>query len=76
MSFDYVRKFYGVPAKRGGRVTWTDPHFGQACHGTIVSASHYVHVRFDGADIVHRFHPEDPALVYCTTDQQSASNEA
>ena len=71
MTFDYVRNSYDVPAKRGGRVSWVEPTFGNTLHGTIVSASHYVHVRFDGAELVHRFHPKDPALAYSTSEPQS-----
>jgi hypothetical protein len=75
VSFDYVRRFYGVPAKRGGRVSWVEPTFGNTLHGTIVSASHYVHVRFDGAELVHRFHPTDPGLTYATADKPSGEHQ-
>ena len=41
MSMEYVRRYYGVPAKRGGRVQF----FG--AQGTITSATHYLRVRMD-----------------------------
>lgn len=50
---DYVREAYGVPAKRGGRVTVD----GRA--GTITRATHYVWVRFDDAKHSRPFHPSD-----------------
>ena len=34
---DYIRRTYGVPAKRGGRVIYTDVH-GRAWPGVITSA--------------------------------------
>ena len=56
---DYVRRTYGVPAKRGMRVTYGK------IGGVIVGASHYVHVRLDAKKkIVARIHPTDPRLVY------------
>lgn len=47
MSMAYVRAYYGVPARRGGRLrltTWN----GQTRDGTIVSSpGAYIGVRFD-----------------------------
>jgi len=37
MSMEYIRKTYGVPAKRGGRVHFVDGH-GEGWDGTIKSA--------------------------------------
>jgi hypothetical protein len=34
---EYIRKAYGVPAKRGGRIEWTDSN-GAKWGGTIRSA--------------------------------------
>ena len=52
MGLDYVRKFYGVPAKRGGRVVVAGRR------GTITSASDsYIMVRFDGESTPRRCHP-------------------
>lgn len=38
MSMDYIRKAYGVPAKRGGRLIFTDSN-GVRFHCTIKSAT-------------------------------------
>ena len=37
MSMEYVRKFYGVPAKRGGKIRFTDSD-GKVWEGRIKSA--------------------------------------
>jgi hypothetical protein len=58
MSFDYVRRFYGVPAKRGGRVLVTESN-GAKFYGTITRATHYVFVRIDGEKHARPYHPED-----------------
>ena len=42
MTLQYVRDYYGVPAKRGGRVRFEGQH-----EATILSATHHLHVRFD-----------------------------
>lgn len=37
MSMEYIRRAYGVPAKRGGRIKYTgNPH--SVCFGRITSA--------------------------------------
>lgn len=47
MSFEYIRKTYGVPAKRGGRVRYTDGN-GVIWNGRITSApGHYLRVLVD-----------------------------
>jgi len=52
MSMDYVRKRYGVPAKRGKRVTVDGKS------GRITSAKGgYILVRFDGMPISIPCHP-------------------
>lgn len=50
----YIRRAYGVPAKRGGRVILNPDHVGLGV-GRIVSASgQYLRVRFDsGTCTVH-----------------------
>ncbi len=41
MSMEYVREYYGVPAKRGGRVVVLDLAGNKTeTKGTIVSATH------------------------------------
>ena len=63
MSMDYIRKTYGVPAKRGGKVLMK---LGLAwVQGTITSADHAVIIRPD----MHknkrlRYHPQDINLKY------------
>lgn len=52
MSMSYIRKYYGVPAKRGGRVEY----FG--VRGTIISArGHHLNVLLDGSKCAMPFHP-------------------
>jgi hypothetical protein len=38
MSMDYIRRSYGVPAKRGARVTWWACMTDRQVQGTIVGA--------------------------------------
>lgn len=52
LSFDYVRQRYGVPAKRGMRVT-VDGKPGRITSG----AGHYIRVRFDGETFSSFCHP-------------------
>lgn len=50
---DYIRKTYGVPAKRGARIRFCGKH-----EGTITSAVEgYIRVRFDDDDYSQRLHP-------------------
>ena len=58
MSFDYVRKAYGVPAKRGGKVEVKGPD-GCWIPGKLVRADHHVIVRPDGMNVALRYHPAD-----------------
>jgi hypothetical protein len=44
MSMDYIRKTYGVPAKRGGRLVYTDSD-GVKFHCTIKSATNSGHLK-------------------------------
>lgn len=56
MSMDYIRRIYGVPAKRGGRVSYTAGK--TAVLGTIVSArENYLRVRFDESGKTRSMHP-------------------
>lgn len=56
MSMKYVRDYYAVPAKRGGRVRYTgdsEPRLGtitSACHGGL-------RIRLDGDKHPLPFHP-------------------
>lgn len=52
MTAEYVRRYYGVPAKRGARVTV------DGRPGRIVSfPGQYLGVRFDGEKRTARCHP-------------------
>lgn len=56
MSMDYIRKTYGVPAKRGERVEYTG--CGMPEQGTITSANGaLLCVRLDGLKHPAHFHP-------------------
>lgn len=53
MSMDYIRRYYGVPAKRGGRV------IANGKPGVIVGAQgQYLRVRIDGEKAVGNWHPD------------------
>jgi hypothetical protein len=52
-EMDYIRMFYGVPAKRGGRIRV------RSKTGTILGAAYpYLRIRFDGEKRVRHVHPE------------------
>lgn len=49
---DYIRKYYNVPAKRGGRVEF------EGRPGTITgSVNGYLRIRLDGENRSRRYHP-------------------
>ena len=51
-SFDYIRRYYRVPAKRGGRVLYDGKP------GTIVwTDGPYLRIRLDGVRGVASYHP-------------------
>jgi hypothetical protein len=54
---DYVRRYYGVPARRGGRVRLGAGFAKAGYEGTITRATHYIWVRLDGARHATPFHP-------------------
>ena len=62
MSFEYIRRYYGVPAKKGMRVAW-DCKEGTRL-GTITSATAYVYVRFDDSKHPVPMHPMEDGLRY------------
>ena len=62
MSMAYIRRYYGVPAKRGGRVAW-DTSKGTR-EGAITRATHYVYVLFDDAKHSVPLHPCEQGLRY------------
>ena len=50
----YIRDFYGVPAKRGGRIYFAY----DGSYGTIVAAKNArLRVRFDGESRIDSIHP-------------------
>lgn len=53
MTMAYVRRYYGVPAKRGGRIRFD--YDGRL--GTITKATAHIWVRFDGAKWSEQLHP-------------------
>lgn len=56
MSFEYIRKTYKVPAKRGCRVEYTGGNETQL--GTVVSSTGaHVNIRLDGTKHAMPFHP-------------------
>lgn len=56
MSFAYIRKNYGVPAKRGGRVEYTG--CGKSEFGTITGVNGpHLNIRLDGEKHTMVFHP-------------------
>lgn len=65
MSFDYIRRHYSVPAKRGMRVAWETKEGTRL--GTITSATHYVHVRFDDSKHAVPLHPVEDGLRYLSS---------
>lgn len=49
---EYIRKYYNVPAKRGGRIEF------KGKQGTIVGSSRpYLRIRFDGEKAIYTYHP-------------------
>ena len=58
MSMAYVRRYYGVPARRGARVTYNGRP------GRITSADHRIRVRFDGDNFSSIIHPTEEGLIY------------
>lgn len=56
MSMDYIRRTYGVPAKRGGRIAFTGAT--KAAQGVIVgSRGAHLRVRMDDSGLTHSLHP-------------------
>ncbi len=74
MSLDYIRRFYGVPAKRGGRIRF------QGRGATIIGAnSQYLRVRLDDGTraLLHptwevEYPPPAPAYTPSGLDEFSA----
>lgn len=57
MGMDYIRTTYGVPARRGGRIEYTDSN-GAKWRGTILSArGAHLSVLLDGMRARSLLHP-------------------
>lgn len=65
MSMDYIRKTYGVPAKRGGRIAYGCEGIGLRCGTIIGSRGAYLRIRLDGETVTRNYHP-DWNMVYMT----------
>lgn len=75
MSIAWVRKYYGVPAKVGGRVEYTGER-GKSAYGTICGASgSHLSIRLDGCKHSLPFHPTWE-LRYLDTPPSRASQGA
>lgn len=58
MSLQYIRDYYGVPANRGGRITFTGTADKLPQQGTITGADNVrLRVRFDGQKHTAIVHP-------------------
>ncbi len=58
MSMRYIREFYRVPAKRGMRVTYSNPKFSNPKQGIITgSMGAYLRIRLDGEKRSRPYHP-------------------
>lgn len=56
MSIDYIRRYYGVPAKKGGRVEYTGG--AKPVLGTICGADGaHLTIRLDGMKHTMPYHP-------------------
>ena len=58
MNMEYIRKFYAVPAKLGGRVEIADGLAGNRPQGVIVgSRGGYLRVRIRNEPHIKSYHP-------------------
>jgi hypothetical protein len=71
MSMQYIRDTYGVPAKVGGRVTYTYPDVPR--HGTITgSRNGKLRIRMDGQTQSLIYHPTWMLVYVDPTNPQGA----
>jgi hypothetical protein len=55
-DMEYIRRVYGVPAKRGGRIVYGD--VSEEVGGTITGArGSHIRIKLDGSKFSHNFHP-------------------
>lgn len=57
MGMDWIRKTYGVPAKRGGRVVYSGGQDGPQLGTITASVGGHINIRIDGARHPATFHP-------------------
>jgi hypothetical protein len=57
MSMDYIRRTYGVPAKRGGRVRYTGSKHADQLGTIVASRGCYLRIRLDGKKHAGNYHP-------------------
>lgn len=57
MSMEWVRKNYGVPAKRGGRVEYTGDKSGPRFGTITASVGPRLRIKLDGDDVALIYHP-------------------
>ena len=58
MSMKKIRKYYKVPAKRGGKICYTGEGKDKPEYGVITSSSGaYLRIRLEGHKISGLFHP-------------------
>lgn len=57
MSMEWVRKNYGVPAKRGGRVEYTGDRSGARLGTITASVGPRIRIKLDGDDVALIYHP-------------------
>jgi len=57
MSMDYIRRYYGVPAKRGGRIAYTGSKNCVVTGRITGSDGQYLLIRLDGEKKSFRYHP-------------------
>lgn len=71
MSMSYIRRYYGVPAKRGGLVEWETS--GGLRRGRIIRATNYIYVLFDGAPRAVPLHPCERGLRYLPDEKKGGA---
>lgn len=57
MSMEWVRKNYGIPAKRGGRVEYTGDRSGPRLGTITASVGPRIRIKLDGDDVALIYHP-------------------
>lgn len=78
MTLEYIRKYYGVPAKRGQQVHYKATGSSRIdWQGRIVGASGgRLRVRFDGHKRTYVVHPADDGLHYLPTAPTTSGGQS